>query len=64
MSTPKYRLTYFNFKSLGEPIRWVLAYAGIPYEDDRVPTDFIAWFTQRKAGTLVKVIYVLLQRVR
>lgn len=48
--TSKYRLVYFNFKSLGEPIRWIFAYTGIPFEDERIPTDLIEWFTQKKNG--------------
>ncbi|CAL8090017.1 unnamed protein product [Orchesella dallaii] len=49
MASPKYRLTYFNMKSLGEPLRWILEYIGTPYVDERIPADMIAWYTQRKA---------------
>ena len=31
-----YKLSYFDIKALGEPIRFIFAVAGIPYEDDRV----------------------------
>jgi len=31
-----YKLTYFNLKVLGEPIRWVFLAADQPFEDDRV----------------------------
>lgn len=31
-----YKLTYFNLKILGEPIRWILIAADQPFEDDRV----------------------------
>jgi glutathione S-transferase len=32
----KYKLTYFNFVALGEPIRFLLAYGGADFEDNRV----------------------------
>nr|XP_031842331.1 glutathione S-transferase-like isoform X1 [Nomia melanderi] len=33
---PTYKVTYFNFTGLGEPIRFLLAQAGIPFEDNRI----------------------------
>lgn len=36
MSGPSYKLYYFNIKALAEPIRYILAYGGIEYEDVRV----------------------------
>ena len=36
MSTPKYKLTYFNLKARAEPIRLALAAAGVQYEDVRI----------------------------
>lgn len=35
----KYKLTYYNLRARGEPIRLVLAYAGVDYEDVRIPFD-------------------------
>lgn len=35
-----YKLTYYNAKGLGEPIRLLLAYGNIEYEDIRVPFQF------------------------
>lgn len=32
---PNYKLTYFPVKALGEPIRFILSYAKIEFEDDR-----------------------------
>lgn len=37
MST--YKLTYFPVKGLGEPIRFLLSYAGISFEDERFDRD-------------------------
>jgi len=31
-----YKLTYFNARGLGEPIRMIFAQAGVEYEDVRV----------------------------
>lgn len=36
---PKYKLTYFDFSGLGEPIRFIFHYANIPFEDNRVSND-------------------------
>lgn len=36
---PNYKLTYFSLKALAEPIRFLLSYADIPFEDDRINTD-------------------------
>lgn len=32
---PNYKLTYFPVKALGEPIRFIMSYANIEFEDDR-----------------------------
>jgi len=34
-----YKLTYFNGRALGEPARITFAYAGVPFEDIRIPHD-------------------------
>nr|QIJ45836.1 glutathione S transferase Sigma 1 [Meteorus pulchricornis] len=34
-----YKLTYFNFTGLGEPIRYLLSYGGIKFEDHRVSSE-------------------------
>lgn len=36
---PKFKLQYFNTKSVGEPIRFLFAYAGQDYEDVRVSNE-------------------------
>jgi hypothetical protein len=32
---PTYKLTYFNVKALAEPIRFLLSYGGVEFEDYR-----------------------------
>ncbi|ODM99991.1 Glutathione S-transferase [Orchesella cincta] len=39
MSTPSYRLIYFNLRVLGEPIRFLFNYIGVPFEDVRIDRD-------------------------
>lgn len=36
---PTYKLTYFNVKAFGEPIRFILSYAGADFEDVRVAKE-------------------------
>ena len=45
---PKYRLVYFNMRGRAEPIRWMLALAKQPYEDERFDKD-TEW-SSRKDG--------------
>jgi len=44
----QYKLTYFAVRALGEPIRWLFAYKGIKFEDDRIIWDYPAWFQMKK----------------
>lgn len=39
MSAPTYKLYYFNIRALAEPIRYLLAYGKITYEDVRVERE-------------------------
>ncbi|GMR37928.1 hypothetical protein PMAYCL1PPCAC_08123, partial [Pristionchus mayeri] len=39
---PHYRLTYFDLRARGEPIRMMFAIAGVPYEDERIHIDDFA----------------------
>jgi len=39
MSGHTYKLKYFPLKARGEPIRYLFAYADVPYEDVRLPTE-------------------------
>lgn len=34
-----YKLHHFNTRFLAEPIRFIFAYADVPFEDDRISTD-------------------------
>lgn len=36
---PSYKLTYFPVKALGEPIRFLLSYGGVEFEDNRFNRD-------------------------
>ncbi|XP_072038013.1 S-crystallin SL11-like [Amphiura filiformis] len=45
---PSYKLTYFNGRGRGEPIRLMFAAKGVPYEDNRI--EFKDW-PQMKAST-------------
>lgn len=36
---PTYKLTYFTIQGIGEPIRMLLSYGGIKFEDIRIEKD-------------------------
>lgn len=38
---PTYKLWYFNITGLGEPIRYILSYNNVPFEDKRL--SFEEW---------------------
>lgn len=35
----EYKLTYFNLKAVGEPIRFILSYMGKIFQDNRISFD-------------------------
>lgn len=37
--SPHYRLIYFNARGRAEHIRFIFAYAGVEYEDERIPRE-------------------------
>lgn len=49
-SNPKYRLVYFDVRALAEPIRWIFAYSGTPYVDERIPWNYVTWYKETKAS--------------
>lgn len=49
---PTYKLTYFPARNLGEAIRLSFHYAGVPFEDFKVPFD--KWPTEYKHSKLLK----------
>jgi glutathione S-transferase len=38
---PEYKLLYLNYRAIAEPIRFIFAYAEVPYEDQRI--SFEEW---------------------
>lgn len=36
---PQYKLTYFNVKALAEPMRFLMTYGNIDFEDVRISND-------------------------
>jgi hypothetical protein len=36
---PEYKVYYFNVKALGEPLRFLMTYGNIPFEDIRVSRE-------------------------
>jgi len=39
MADPQYKLIYFNLRILGDPIRFILNYVNVPFEDVRIQTE-------------------------
>ena len=54
MST--YKLTYFNFPALGEPIRFLLSYGGVEFEDNRI--EWSNWHNVKDCKYLLVYIYL------
>lgn len=47
---PAYKLTYFNIRARGEPIRVILKLAGVEYEETTIPWASEEW-ARLKKGT-------------
>ena len=50
---PAYKLTYFNVRGLGEPIRFLLSYGGIEFEDHRVEKEDWPQFKPCKSSPIL-----------
>ena len=55
----KYKLAYFDAKGFAEPIRWILAYHEIPFEDYRIHNDDWATYVQGSKYISLKAFYGL-----
>lgn len=53
MST--YKLKYFNITGLAEPIRFLLSYGGLEFEDDRIEYGDESWKNEIKESKLISV---------
>lgn len=49
---PSYKLTYFDLTALGEPIRFLLKYGNIEFEDVRVKIGDESWEKEFKPSNL------------
>ena len=54
--TTTYTLTYFDVRGRGEPIRLLLSYAGVPFEDRGISAD--VWPTEKAAAPLGQLPYL------
>lgn len=52
---PHYKITYFNYKALAEPMRFLLAYGNIDFEDVRIEDD--DW-PALKSSTLLQISFI------
>lgn len=43
----EYKIYYFNVKALGEPLRFLLSYKNIPFEDIRIAKE--DWPAQKES---------------
>lgn len=59
---PKYKLTYFDFTGLGEPIRFLLSYGGLDFEDHRVTKDDWPSFKHSKLGYKFHIYQIIIDK--
>lgn len=48
------KLTYFNLRALGEPIRMLLVFSKIPFEDVRVQPSEAEWLELKTSEYLLE----------
>jgi glutathione S-transferase len=53
-----YKLYYFNVTGLAEPIRYMLHYCGIKFDDIRF-NDFEEWKIKYKKGNLYFLFFII-----
>lgn len=61
MSPSKYKLTYFSIKAVAEPIRFLLSYGGVEFEDIRYDHD--VWPTVKNSKSLCKTFTEVIPNV-
>lgn len=54
---PAYKVTYFDITALGEPIRFLLSYGGIEFEDNRIQKE--NWPALKPCKDLTTFFYIL-----
>ncbi|GMT15469.1 hypothetical protein PFISCL1PPCAC_6766, partial [Pristionchus fissidentatus] len=55
ITMPHYKLTYFDLRGRGEPIRMMFAIAGIPFEDRRIVFD--EWADVSKSSFIISITF-------
>ncbi|XP_017777598.1 PREDICTED: glutathione S-transferase-like [Nicrophorus vespilloides] len=63
MSQPNYKLIYFNARGRAEHIRFIFAYAGIEYQDERIPREKWPELKKRMPFGIVPVLEIDGRRV-
>lgn len=53
--SPHYKLIYFNSRGRAEHIRFIFAYAGVEYEDVRIPKEKWPEFKKSKLQSTYKL---------
>lgn len=56
--SPKYKLIYFNARGRAEHIRFIFAYAGVEYTDERVPREKWPEFKKKMPFAMVPVLEI------
>jgi len=57
-----YKLTYFNFAGRAEPIRWILAAAGVRYVDDRIQAS--SWSSLKQGKFVIQIYFIIIMNLK